>query len=342
MNKKWTPALMVAAATTLFFWASAFVGIKESIRDYSPMGLALSRFLIASVAIGFVCIFAKIRKPDVRDLPPIFGIGLIGIVVYHVALNFGEMHVTAASASFLIGSAPVFTTLLAAFFLGERLSSTAWLGIAVSILGVGLISLGESSGFEIDRWSLSVLAAAVAMGIYFVWQKPFLKKYSALEFTAYTIWAGTLLMTPFLPWLPDEIGRAQATSTLAVVWLGLFPSALAYVAWTYVMSRLTASSATTLLYIVPALALFMGWVWLGELPAPVSLLGGLFALTGVIMVHGGSIRNLIGAKLPNVQIIGKRIFPQTKLTSNEFKKSEMKNDPNRSRFPVNLPADRIV
>ncbi|MFL7811721.1 MAG: DMT family transporter, partial [Anaerolineae bacterium] len=210
---------------------------------YEPGHLALLRFLIASAVLGVYAIVTRMRLPEVRDLPAVLLMGLVGITLYHVPLNYGEVTVTAGAASLLISSAPTFTALLASLFLGERLKVWGWLGIGVSFVGAALIAFGEGEGVRFEPRALLILLAAVCTSLYFILQKRYLKKYNALQLSAYSIWAGTLLMVFFLPGLIRALPTAPLDATLAVVYLGVFPAALAYVAWTYVLSRMPASVA---------------------------------------------------------------------------------------------------
>jgi drug/metabolite transporter (DMT)-like permease len=280
-----------AVLVTLTFWASAFAGIRAALdglgtdAGYGPGQLALLRFLVASAVLAVYAIARGIRTPARRDLPGVLLSGFLGITVYHVALSFGEVTVTAGAASLLIASVPVFTALGATLFLGERLSALGWVGIAISFAGVALIALGEAEGFAFDPGAFFVLLAAVGSSAYFIVQKPYLRRYSAIEFASYSIWAGTLFMLPFAPGLLRQLPEASTGATLAVVYLGVFPAALAYVSWTYAMSRAPASLVTPFLYGSPVLAIAIAWVWLGEVPTLLSLAGGALAVTGVVILN---------------------------------------------------------
>jgi drug/metabolite transporter (DMT)-like permease len=276
---------LAAITTTLVFWASAFAGIRAGLESYGPGELALLRFGTASLVLAGIALAMRMRLPSGRDLPGIFLCGFLGITVYHVALNFGEVTVSAGAASLLIAAVPVVTALLATLFLGERLSVWGWVGIAVSLAGVALIALGEGGGVRLEPGAGLVLLAAFSTSVYFVLQKPYLRRYGPLEFAAYAIWAGTLLMLVFLPGLVEQIPVATAEATISGIYLGIFPAAIAYVTWTYAMSRLPASVVTPFLYASPVLAIAIAWVWLGEVPTLLTLAGGALAVAGVIVVN---------------------------------------------------------
>ena len=280
-----TWAMFLNLFVLALLWGSAFPGIKLGLLGLSAPHLTLLRFLVASLC--FVIYLAVTKKrlfPERRDLPTFFLAGVLGITIYHLALNYGEVHVSAGAASLIIATAPALTAIVAFFTLGDRLPGLGWVGIGVSFAGVILIVSGDSAGLSLNPFALLILLSALATAFFAVLQKPLFARYRAVEVTAFCAWAGTLPLLVFLPGFFADVAGAGAVPLAATVYIGVFPAAIAYAQFSYAISKLPVSLATTFLYAVPVFSLGFAWLLLGEVPSPMTLLGGVVALSGIGLV----------------------------------------------------------
>jgi len=266
-------------------WGSAFPGIKLGLAGLSAANLTLLRFAVASICFLLFLLLTKKRLwPERRDVSYFFLVGFLGITIYHLALNYGELHVSAGAASLIIATAPAITAVVAFFMLGDRLPPLGWLGFLVSFAGVLLIVLGDSAALRLNPFALLVLLSALVTAFFTVLQKPLFTHYRAVEVIAFATWAGTLPLLVFLPGFFADVADASPSALLATVYIGVFPAAVAYAQFSYAISKLPVTLATTFLYAVPVFSLFFSWLLLGEVPSPLMLLGGAVALSGIAIV----------------------------------------------------------
>jgi len=272
------------ALFTVLVWSSAFPAIKIALTSYTPAELACLRYLVASVAL-LACTGGRISPlPQKRDILRFLVCGVLGISLYNIALAFGEKTVPAGVASLLVSTTPLFAAGLAHLFLKDRLTTLGWLGLAVSLAGVVMISVSQGSVARMDSGALALVGAAALQALSIVLQKPLFSRYSALEVTAYTIWGATVALAGFFPSLAAATLRSSLSATLAVLYLGAVPAALGILAWSFILSRIPAARAASLLYVVPVAALAVSWLWLGEVPAVISILGGALSISGTLLV----------------------------------------------------------
>ncbi len=266
-------------------WASAFAGIRAGLEGYTPGALALLRFLIASICMAIL--FIKIPKHipmTWRDRILLLLNGMFGLGFYNIALNYGELEVSSGIASFIISLSPLVTVIFALFFLGEIITINMIFGMLISVFGVGLIMFGKTHHFAMQIALFYVFIAMIIGGVYSVLQKPFLRKYHAIAVTSYIIWGAALLLLIYTPQMIHNIQTASWHATCSIIYLGIFPATGGYIAWSYALKEMPASQAANYLYFMPIIATGIGWLWLGEVPTFLSLIGGLIALFGVWIV----------------------------------------------------------
>jgi drug/metabolite transporter (DMT)-like permease len=276
-----------AIGLTLLLWASSFPAIKAGLTAYSPLHLAALRFLVASVALASLARLLHIRVPERKDLPLFLALAAFGVASYHVAVNCGASRLSASATAFIANVAPIFTIAMGGFALGERIAPRGWLGCGLGLLGAWLIAYAEGGTVDVQIGSLMVLLAAVCWSLFFVLQKPLLRSYSPIEVTCYSVWFGTALLCVLLRGALGAIESASRAATLAVLYLGVFPTAVAYWSWSYVLARVPASRAAIYTYLVPVLSAGMASVWLGNRPTLAFDVGAALALAGVMMATTG-------------------------------------------------------
>ena len=281
-------ALLAGGATlvTVVLWASAFVGIRAAGEDLSPGPLSLARLLVGSAALGALVLVRRERFPARRDLLGIAVCGVLWFGLYNVMLNAGERRVDAGTAAMLVGIGPVLIALLAGVLLREGFPRKVMAGCAVAFAGVVVIGLATSErGPAAGVGAALCIVAALAYAGGVLTQKPLLERVSALQVTWLACSVGALVCLPFVPALLRELGQASASSVVWAVYLGVFPTAVAFTTWAYALARTTAGRMGATTYLVPPTAVLMGWLILGEVPPVLALFGGALCLAGVAVTR---------------------------------------------------------
>ncbi|HEY2879367.1 DMT family transporter [Nocardioides sp.] len=278
-DRPWLP--LAAVATTLLLWASAFVAIRHLGQDFSAGALSLGRLVVGSLALGAVAVSRGLPKPSGRDWLGLVAIGVLWFGVYNLALNQGEHHVDAGTSAMLIQISPVLIAVLATLFLGERFTRWLGLGLVLAFAGVVLIGVSQPGGHNDIVGVLLCLLAALVYSIALVVQKPLVARLSAIHVTWLACTVGAVVCLPFAGQLVDNTRDASASDIWWVVYLGLFPTAIAFTTYAFALRHMTASSLGITTYLVPPLTIVMGWLFLGETPPGVAYVGGALALVGV-------------------------------------------------------------
>lgn len=277
--------ILLAMAFVVGCWAYSPTGIHIGLQAYDPGHLALLRFLLASVFMAVIAAFKGLQLPRVRDVPLLFALGFFAVSLHHVALNIGQQSVSAGASSVLAQSSPLFSTLLARFVFKDQISVWRWGCVLLGLVGVAIVVSGDRGVREIDAHGALILLAAVSWSIYFALQKHHARRYDGLSLTCYAVWSGTLLLLIYLPGLSDAVMKAPLRVQWAVLALGVFPSALAYLAWGFVLRHVDLSRATMTLYLIPPTAMGIASVGLGERPTLLMLAGSAVVLVSVLALN---------------------------------------------------------
>lgn len=280
--QKVPPLAIAAMVTTVVLWASAFVGIRAVGPSFSPGSLTLGRLAIAAVVLGLVVVPTLRGLPRGREWWPIVGYGVMWFGGYNVALNAAEHMLDAGTSALLINVNPIMVAILAALFLKEGFPRWLLVGSIVAFSGVALIALGsgQRSTADVAGVLLCLLAAALA-AVSVIIQKPVLKKFPAAQATWFGIMVGVLCCLPFSGQLLNELQHAEPAATLGLLYLGVFPTAIAFTTWAYTLSLIDAGKLAATTYLVPGTTILISWLLLGEVPTLLGLAGGVLCLIGV-------------------------------------------------------------
>ena len=276
-------AAYAAAVLTVLLWGAAFPAIHIALAEMPAASLGALRFAIAGVVLGGWLAWRRPELPRGRDLIRFAVCGLVGIAVYNLLLNTGQKTVSAGAASFIINTQPVIAAVFAGLLLKERVGAWAWAGMAVSLIGVGLIAAGQPGGLRLGAGASLVLAAACCSGLYFVLQKPLAARYGPMTSAAFSILAGAAWLSP---WLPQGLAHAAVMSARgwgAVLFLALGAGVVGYAAWMKALAGLGAARATRFLFGSAPVALGLSLLLTGEAPSLVMIVGGVLALAGVAL-----------------------------------------------------------
>ncbi|GHV29059.1 membrane protein [Synergistales bacterium] len=281
-NNKRSLSFHFFAVITILGWACSYVLTKLAMTHFSAMSLGFLRYITASAILAAVVFALKIRRPDKKDRLLFVIAGAFGFSIYMVIFNIGTATVTSATSSTIIATTPIWTAILARIVYKEKLRVLQWLSIFVSFAGILVLSLGNgvlAMGAGVP-W---LLLAALSFSTYNLIQRKLTRKYSGLQASIYSIFAGTVLLAFSLPAAASEIASASFTQIVYVISLGVFPSAVGYAAWSVAAKRApNLSSASNYLFLTPFIASLFGFALADEVPDAATLLGGALVISGMI------------------------------------------------------------
>jgi drug/metabolite transporter (DMT)-like permease len=273
--------VIVAVAVTVVAWASAFVVIRYVGHDYGPGSLALGRLIVGSAALSLMMIGRRLVRMTRREWGLVATTGVAWFAIYSIALNAGERLVDAGTAAMLIQLAPILIGVLAGVLLGEGFPRQLVIGGLVAFAGTVLIGVSTSTGHADLVGVLLVLLSATTYSIAMIAQKSALRRLPALQVTWLGCVIGMIASLPFAGELVHDVETARLVPTLGVIYLGLVPTALAFSTWAYALSKTTAGRLGVTTYAVPPITIALSWVFLGEIPALLAVVGGVISLVGV-------------------------------------------------------------
>ena len=273
------------AITTIIFWALAFVFTRLALQYFDVYTLSFLRYLAASITLLIIICFIKINKPKKKDLPTFILSGALGFFIYVILFNKGTALVSAVTSSIVIAMVPVFTAFLATFFYKEKLKIYQWFAIGIEFIGILVLTLMNGS-LSINEGVLWLLIAALSLAAYNVIQRKLTKTYSALESSTYSIFFATIMLCIFLPNSISKAIHAPLIQILYVLILGIFSSAIAYIAWAKAISIAEKTTyVSNYMFVTPFLTTILGFIMIDEIPYKATILGGIIILTGLFLFN---------------------------------------------------------
>ena len=306
---------LLAALVTVSLWASAFVAIRSAGHELSPGSLTLGRLLVAALTLGAIFAVRRAPLPSRRDLARIALYGVMWFGAYSLLLNAGEQRIDAGTAAMVVNVAPVFIALLAGWLLHEGFPRALVVGCGVAFSGAVLIG-AATRGQSVDAGWGAVLCvgAAITYSLAVIIQKPLLERTGGLQITFLACLAGLVACLPFAPQLVREAGHASGGALAWTVYLGVFPTAIGFTTWAYALKRTSAGRMGATTYLVPPIAILLGWVVLSETPPALAFAGGALCLVGVAMTRGLRLTTLFEA-WPNFRFATARAAAATRTSS---------------------------
>jgi drug/metabolite transporter (DMT)-like permease len=277
-----------AALITVVLWASAFVGIRAAGEDFSPGALAFGRLMVGSLILGAMVVARRQPMPRGRDLGLVIGAGVLWFGAYNLALNAAEQLVDAGTAAMLVAVGPLLIVIFAGLFLGEGFPHRLVIGCVVAFGGALVIGLATSGSGGDAGHGLGILLCLIAALTYaggVTFEKPVVGRISALNVTFLACVVGLLVTSPFAPALVGEWGGADAGAIGWMVYLGAFPTAIAFTTWAFALGRTSAGRLGSTTYLVAPLAILLGWLILGEIPPVLAIAGGAVSIAGVVVAR---------------------------------------------------------
>jgi drug/metabolite transporter (DMT)-like permease len=265
-------------------WGLAFVAIRELDTQLGFINLTLLRWLVA--ATGYLVLLPFVGKAKVKfakaDLPRLLVIGFLNVAVYHLALNYGEITVSAGLAGLLITLGPVFSVLLAAAFLREKVGARLVLALALAMGGAAVLFAGDLPAGVAPWGPLAVVLAALSYAMFGLLSRPLVKKYGALHVA---IWAGVVGTVMILPLISasfvSDVSRLPLSGWEALLYLSLLSTVAGYSMFYTLVGRVGVSRLMIQLYLAPVVSVVGGVLLLGETVSGYTLLGGGLMLLAV-------------------------------------------------------------
>ncbi len=273
------------AFLTILLWGSAFPFTRSMGDAISPSALCFERCCISAVVLLIVGKLCHIRKPfRKKDLLWFFLSGALGFSAYFIFFNVGMSTLTSATGSIVTTSSPILTAIGLYTIYHERINRIGWFSIICAFGGVAVLLLWNGV-LSINIGILWMFLCGSVFAGYSVLNRKFNEMgYSAMEVVTYSALFGAIQTLPFLPALLHDMTTAGLTANLSGIYLGVFPSALAYLSWSKAIAIADRTSeVTNYMFVNPLIAAIIGFIMLREVPDMGTFIGGAIIIASVIV-----------------------------------------------------------
>jgi drug/metabolite transporter (DMT)-like permease len=299
--------LGASIALVIVIWAVNFIAAKVGLRSLPPATVASFRVVLAgAVMIPFYLFCSRLptfagtaetrgREFTRRDLWTFLYMGFFGVTVNQVCFTVGLRYTSVSHAAVIVGMGPIYTLILAVLFKLETATWRKTIGMVIALVGIAV--LASENG--ISAHSPSVLGDVITMtgsigfALYVVLGKRLGGRYDPLTMTAFSHYAGALMVLPVAIYRATTLGSAEHWRAIAwsgwaaILYMAIFSSAVAYVFYFWLLRYLEASQLSAFTYLLPVIATVLGILWLGEKGSWGQVLGGVLALSGVYWIESG-------------------------------------------------------
>ena len=281
------------ALFAVFVWGASFIATKIVLHDISPITVVWVRFSMGVIILGVTVVLRKQFSLLHRNEWLYFALlGFLGIT-FHQWLQSNALETSEASTTaWIVSTTPVFMALLGWVVLREKLPWLKIAGILLAFVGVLLVvydgNLGAISLRSFGKpGDILVLISAINWAVFSVLSRRGLKAYPATLMMFYVMCFGWVFTSILFVATSNisEIGKLTVNGWLAITFLGIFCSGLAYIAWYDALKALTTAQTGVFLYIEPLVAVVVAFFVLGEAITLASLVGGAVILFGVWLVN---------------------------------------------------------
>jgi drug/metabolite transporter (DMT)-like permease len=299
--------IALAVLVVVVLWALNFIAGKIALRHLPAAAVASFRVVLAGIAmlpVYLACsrmpafadaLTTRARGFRARDIWTFFYLGFFGVVINQMCFALGLAHTSVSHGAVIVGMAPVYTLALAVIFRIEKATLRKFTGISMAFAGIAV--LAAENGMTTRSPSLEgdavMMTGAIGFAVYSVLGKRVAARYDALTMTAFNHFTGAVVVLPIVIYqvhalaIDERWRHVPWQSWIAVIYMAVFSSAVAYVLYFWLLKYLLASQLAAFTYLLPVIATILGIVWLGERGSLMQIVGGALALVGVYWIESG-------------------------------------------------------